>query len=289
MGVVLVAVSGCAGETAATVHPSGRDVVAQQPPGPGPEAVARREERALPAARRQRLDRALARYLDQRPGRVAVAVYDRTTSTRYAFREREPFMLASVAKMDILLALLLRAQEERRGLDGYERTLASRMIRYSDNDCAHELYMTVGGRRGLTEVLHRVGAQHTRPGGGLYWGTTRSRPSDQVRVLEWLTDPGGPVSAANRRYALDLMSTVHPAQDWGVGAVGGQVAVKNGWLPAEEHDGRWTVNSVGRLTVTGHELLVAVLSERSPAMSTGVATVEQVARLAVRAFAGQHG
>jgi hypothetical protein len=106
-------------------------------------------------------------------------------------------------------------------------------------------------------------------------------------VLERLTARDGPVSAANRRYALGLMTTVAPAQAWGVGAVGERVAVKNGWLPAEEHEGLWTVNSLGRLTVGGHELLMAVLSERSPDMSTGVATVEGVARLAVQALTRQ--
>lgn len=243
----------------------------------------------MPLVARRRLDRALERYLATRPGRAAVAVYDRTTATGYAFpTEREPFMLASVAKVDILLALLLRTQQEGRRLDGYERTLAARMIRYSDNDCAHELYLTIGGRRGLSEVLGRLGVRHTLPGPGLYWGATPSHPSDQVMVLERLTAPDGPVSAANRRYALGLMTTVAPAQAWGVGAVGERVAVKNGWLPVEAHDGRWTVNSLGRLTVGGHELLMAVLSERSPDMSTGIATVEGVARLAVQAFTRQN-
>lgn len=316
VGVLLIATSGCA---AAAVPldgpPSGHDLVAQELPRPQPgvakgretqglpgpwsgatarreppaaEAITRPEGRGLPVERRHRLDRALERYLATRPGRVAVAVYDRTTTTGYAFpAERESFMLASVAKVDILLALLLRTQQEGRRLDRYERTLASRMIRYSDNDCAHELYLTVGGRRGLSEALRRLGVRHTRPGPGLYWGATPSHPSDQVMVLERLTARDGPVSAANRRYALGLMTTVAPAQAWGVGAAGKRVAVKNGWLPAEKHDGLWTVNSLGRLTVGGHELLMAVLSERSPNMSTGVATVEGVARLAVQAFARQ--
>jgi hypothetical protein len=300
IGVLLVVSSGCAAAAAPPDGPPSRgDLVARELPGPWPravtklglpaaEAATRPEKRVLPVERRRRLDRALERYLATRPGRVAVAVYDRTTTTGYAFpTERKPFMLASVAKVDILLALLLRAQQEGRLLDRYERTLAARMIRYSDNDCAHELYLTIGGWRGLSETLRRLGVRHTRPKPGLYWGATRSHPSDQVMVLERLTARDGPVSAANRRYALGLMTTVAPAQAWGVGAVGERVAVKNGWLPAEEHEGLWTVNSLGRLTVGGHELLMAVLSERSPDMSTGVATVEGVARLAVQALTRQ--
>jgi hypothetical protein len=249
-------------------------------------------------AARQALDQALGRYLGGRPGRAAVAVHDRTTGARYAFREKQPFMLASVAKVDILLALLLRAQREHHQLDTDQRRLASRMIRYSDNQCAHQLYMAIGGQSGLTRTLHRIGVRDTRPGSGLYWGSTHSSPSDQVKVLDALTDPEGLISAANRRYALGLMSSVTSSQAWGVSAAAGQgkvvgqgevagqgkVALKNGWLPARVHGGLWTINSVGRLVVEGHELLVAVLSERSPAMATGIATVERVARLAVKHF-----
>lgn len=271
--VALLAVAGCAGPSVAVppvVTPVRR-----------PVAVA--VESVLPDGARRALDRQLARYLRERPGRAALAVYDRTTGVRYAFREHTPFMLASVAKMDILLAFLLGKEGE---LDDYERELASRMIRYSDNDCAHELYMLVGGRKGLTRVLRRLGVEHTWPGPGLYWGTTRSRPSDQVKVLEWLTDAGGPLPLRDRRYALKLMSSVHPSQAWGVSAAGGEVALKNGWLPSDAHGGLWTVNSVGRLDVRGHELLMAVLSERSPTMETGIATVEELARLTADALTG---
>lgn len=211
---------------------------------------------------------------------------DRTDSTRYAFREASPFLLASVAKVDILLALLLKAQREERRLSGHERYLASRMIRFSDNQSAHELYTAIGRKEGLTRTLRRLGVDDTWPGSGLYWGSTRSTPSDQVKVLDRLTDPDGPVNAANRRYALHLMSSVARDQAWGVSAAAGgrEVPLKNGWLPARVHGGLWTVNSVGVLTVGGHELLVAVLSERSPSMGAGISTVEHVARLTVKAF-----
>ncbi|MEV2270363.1 serine hydrolase [Nonomuraea africana] len=243
-------------------------------------------EGQLPASVRRGLDRSLAAYLHRQPGRFAVAVYDRTTSMRYAFRERSPFMLASVAKVDILLALLLQVQREHRRLTAGERQLADQMIRQSDNYSAHRLYTAIGGNRGFSDTLREQGIAHTWPGPGLYWGLSRSRPSDQVEVLDRLTDPDGPVSPRNRRYALQLMSSVDKSQAWGVSAAapGGRVALKNGWLPAAEHGGLWTINSVGRLALPGHELLVAVLSERSQAMSAGVSMVERVARTAVRAF-----
>ncbi|MEV4113005.1 serine hydrolase [Nonomuraea sp. NPDC049695] len=270
---VLLAVAGCATPSIAVPPPA---APVRQPVGVVVESV-------LPVAARRALDQSLDRYLRDRPGRAALAVYDRTTGTRYAFRERTPFMLASVMKVDILLAFLLTKRGE---LSDYERDLASRMIRDSDNDCAGELYMTIGGREGFARVLRRLGVEHTEPGPSLYWGTTLSRPSDQVKVLEHLTDPEGPLPATDRRYALKLMSSVQPSQAWGVSAAGGEVALKNGWLPADAHDGLWTINSVGRLDVRGHELLIAVLSERSPTMETGIATVERLARLAVDALTG---
>ncbi|MFI7635263.1 serine hydrolase [Nonomuraea sp. NPDC049400] len=269
----LLAVAGCAGPSIAVPPPV---APVRQTGGIVVESV-------LSVAARRALDLTLDHYLRDRPGRAALAVYDRTTDTRYAFRERTPFMLASVAKVDILLAFLLT---KRGGLSDYERDLASRMIRDSDNDCAGELYMTIGGRDGFAKALRRLGLEHTEPGPGLYWGTTLSRPSDQVKVLEQLTDPAGPLPARDRRYALKLMSTVQPSQAWGVSAAGGEVALKNGWLPADAHGGLWTVNSVGHLHVRGHELLIAVLSERSPTMETGIATVERLSRLAVDALAG---
>ncbi|MGW0803596.1 serine hydrolase [Nonomuraea sp. NPDC002799] len=271
----LTAVAGCVGSASVAPH---RATVVR---GPGDAAVV---ESVMPLVERRALDRSLERYLRARPGRAALSVHDRTTGARYSFREHTPFMLASVAKVDILLALLLRRQHARQRLSATERSLAERMIRHSDNDSAHDLYTRIGGSAGLSEVLRELGARHTEPGPGLSWGATRSRPSDQVKVLEELLGPGGSLSARNRRYALELMSSVRESQVWGVSAAGGEVALKNGWLPARVHGGLWTVNSVGRVSVHGHELLIAVLSERSPDMATGIATVERLTRLAVGAL-----
>ncbi|MBT2228505.1 serine hydrolase [Nonomuraea sp. NEAU-A123] len=285
---LVAGVSGCANGGAAAAPRAVTVAPERLPEGGASGAAAMRVGNAaqLPKTARQALDQALDHYLQGRPGRTAVSVQDLTTGVRYAFHEERSFMLASVAKVDILLALLLRAQREHRQLDAHERALADRMIRFSDNECAHDLYVAIGGQAGLTRTLHRLGVRDTRPGTGRFWGSTRSNPSDQVKVLGVLTDPDGPVSAANRRYALGLMSSVTPNQAWGVSAAGGQVALKNGWLPAEAHGGLWTINSVGRLLVADHELLIAVLSERSPDMPTGIATVERVAGLAVKRFTG---
>ncbi|WP_431897726.1 serine hydrolase [Nonomuraea sp. bgisy101] len=293
-GIALVAVLaivtvGCAHADAAPSAPEHR-AAGSEPDGGERDpfvAVGRSAPPAgLPAETRRRLDRALAAYLAGRPGRFAVAVHDRTENVRYTFRQQDPFMLASVAKVDILLALLLRAQSEARSLTEQERRHAALMIKNSDNASAQRLFTAIGGPEGLSDVLRGLGITHTVP--GYSWGETLSRPSDQVKVLERLTDPAGPLTARHQRYALGLMSSVTPEQAWGVSAAAGQgqVALKNGWLPVRAHDGLWTINSVGRLALPGHELFVSVLSERSPDMGAGIETVERAARLAVRAFTG---
>ncbi|MGV9773753.1 serine hydrolase [Streptosporangium sp. NPDC003464] len=239
-----------------------------------------------PAERRD-LTRALDDYLEDRPGRVAAAAFDLVTGAGYTYHDSGPFLLASVAKVGILTALLLRAQAAGRPLTRHERSRAGVMIRRSDNQAASELYAAVGGRRGLARVLRGLGATATWPAPWPYWGATRGGPSEQLRVLWALSSPAGPVSAANRRFATRLMSSVVPGQAWGVSAAASaedRVSLKNGWLPARVHGGLWTVNSIGRLRSDGHDLLVAVLSERSPGKDTGIATVERVARLVVGAL-----
>ncbi|MEU7896447.1 serine hydrolase [Nonomuraea sp. NPDC049152] len=288
--VILAIVTGGCAHADASLSAPGHRVAAPEPVAaegdPSADLGGAAPSTGLPAEVRRRLDRALAAYLDSRPGRFAVAVHDRTTNVRYAFRQNDPFMLASVAKVDILFALLLQAEREARELTVEERQHAALMIRNSDNTSAQHLFTAIGGPQGLSKALRRHGVTHTVP--GYSWGATLSRPSDQVDVLERLIDPGGPLTARHQRYALGLLSSVAPEQAWGVSAAArhGQVALKNGWLPVQAHNGLWTINSVGRLALPGHELFLAVLSERNPDMGAGIETVERVARLAVRAFTG---
>ncbi|GII91672.1 hypothetical protein Ssi02_19030 [Sinosporangium siamense] len=276
---LMISVSGCgevASPAAAVSSPS-------EPATPASRAL----DLEMPDSGRRRLNQALNRFARSRPGTVAAAAYDRATGVGYSFRDDSAFMLASVAKVDILTALLFQAQQAGRTLTREERTLASRMIRQSDNVAAHRLYTAIGGHQGLSRVLTGLGIHNTRPGTGLLWGATLSHPSDQVRLLDVLSDPEGPLIEPHRRYAMRLMTTVTPTQAWGVSAgaaKGTIVALKNGWLPAQSQGGLWTVNSIGRLTWPGHDLLIAVLSERSPTMAAGITTVERVATLITRAL-----
>lgn len=236
---------------------------------------------ATPAAAEQarRLTARLDRYLRRRPGRISVAVYDRVTGLRYQYRERTPYRLADVAGLDILLVLLLRAQQRPRGLTHTERALATKMIRLGDDRAAERLYTALGGHRGIARALRRLGLDRTRPGPGLRWKETRSVAADQLRVLDLLTAPRGPLNDRNRAFAAALLAVDSPARHGGIAAAStarDRVALRNGRLRDRGH---WTVTSAGRIVSPSRDTLIAVLSDRHPRHRTGRATVERVATL----------
>ncbi len=197
---------------------------------------------------------------------------------------------ASIVKVDILAALLLKAQDAGRQLTAEERRHAEPMIERSDNTAADALWRRIGQAPGLAAANKRLGLTSTTGGSGGKWGLTRTTASDQIRLLRDVfdgtaTSPSGSagLNARSRAYIRTLMGRVVPEQSWGVsaaGASGTPRALKNGWLQRTT-TGRWDVNSIGQVTVKGHRYLVAVLSNGSASMSAGVSLVERTARAAV--------
>ncbi|WP_157520948.1 serine hydrolase [Herbidospora daliensis] len=237
-------------------------------------------------ADRLTLTREAAAYLRTRPGRGAVAVHDRLAGTRFTV-EPTPgtFALASVAKTGILLGTLLNAQSSGREPTPAEQVRAEAMMCHSDNTAAQELAVELGGSPGLTRLLRGLGLDQTWPAPA--WGTTRSCPADQLKLLDLLTSPTGPLTPANQAYAHTLMTAVEPSQAWGVSAAahpGEQVAIKNGWMPVTANAGRWVINSIGRLSSPTSDLLIAVLTEGNPDKETGIRTTEELSTLVISAI-----
>jgi hypothetical protein len=252
-------------------------------PTPTPTATPR-----LSASARTKLTGDLDRYLDTRSGQVSVAIRDLSTGITYGYNTGLRTVTASIIKVDILEALLLRAQREDRRLTASERSLATRMIHVSDNDAATALWNRIGGTSGLAAANKKLGLRNTTPGSGGYWGSTTTSVADQIRILRALTSSGSPLSAASRKYVLGLMAGVDSTQAWGVSAAaddGDTTAVKNGWLPRAADGGRWTINSIGRVRGDDHDYLIAVLSKNDSSMDEGVETVEHVAALVGKAVA----
>ncbi|MEV4177517.1 serine hydrolase [Nonomuraea sp. NPDC049709] len=237
---------------------------------------------------RRPLTRTLDRYLDGVPGQVSVSVRDLSTGLSYSYNGGLRTAAASIVKVDVVMALLLKAQREGRDLTAWERRTTDRAIRVSDNAATTALWSAIGGGPGLSAANTRFGLRETAPDPGGAWGATTTSAADQVRLLTSLASPRSPLSAKNRRYLLGLMAGVAPEQAWGVSASGrggADVALKNGWLPRERHGGRWTVNSIGRVRDRGHTYLIAVISHRHDTMGAGVHAVERVSRLVTDALA----
>ncbi|MFJ5687325.1 serine hydrolase [Streptomyces sp. NPDC093099] len=232
---------------------------------------------------------------------LSVAVYDLAGGGEWACGEDRTYVTASIVKVAVLAALLLRARDAGRWLTAGEERLAEAMIERSDNEAATALRAAAGGVAGLDAAHARLGM--TRTSAAPAWGLTRTTARDQLTLLRavfaggeaatpvvtgsaapTVTDPAVPtgLDERSRRYLAGLMGRVVPGQDWGVSAAAtdGDWALKNGWLPRSD-SGLWVVHSVGRV----RNCLVAVLSDGHTAKDAGIARVEEAAVSAVRRFA----
>lgn len=245
------------------------------PTGPSPQQRAK----ARRAGRVKQLDAALRKVAANAPD-FSVAVLDRKTGTTYAARGTATYDTASIVKTQILACMLLRAQDADRDPTSGEMALARPMIRTSDNDATTTLFQRLGGRRAISTCNRRLGLTRTTVDSS--WGLTRTTVLDQVTLLSKLVDPSGPLDAGSRRTAFTLMNTVVEEQSWGVPSIartGETTIVKNGWDTRTADDGRWVVNSIGRITSGDVDVSVAVLSHDNASRESGIALIERVAML----------
>ncbi|MFF6847650.1 serine hydrolase [Streptomyces antimycoticus] len=212
----------------------------------------------------------------------SVAVLD-TRSRTSGVHGDGSYATASIVKVGILAALLLRAEDEGRPLTAQERSHAAVMIEQSDNDAATALWRTIGGAAGLDAAHQRLGLTATRAGSGGSWGVTLTTAVDQLTLLRAIFSDDSALNGRARTYLRALMGRVVDRQSWGVSAADGDgsgTRLKNGWMPRDA-TGLWVVNSIGEVPADGRAYLVAVLSEGSADMDSGVALVERAARTAV--------
>ncbi|WP_330280259.1 class A beta-lactamase-related serine hydrolase [Streptomyces sp. NBC_00569] len=261
-------------------------------------ASASAPDEEVPVDRDDALAKALKPLLPDGDARVSVAVSALDGATDGAVYDgTSAFDTASIVKVDILAALLLRAQDEGRALTAQERAYATAMIENSDNASATALWQAIGGADGLDAANLTLGLTGTRAGAGGEWGLTRTTAEDQLTLLravfgtegtESAKSAGSGLSAASRAYVAGLMGRIAADQRWGVSAAADSASVcalKNGWLPRSA-TGLWDINSVGRVSVGGQRYLVSVLSDGNATKEAGVALVEGVAKAAVSVLTG---
>ncbi|MEU4155875.1 transglycosylase domain-containing protein [Actinoplanes sp. NPDC026670] len=227
--------------------------------------------------RTARLDEALDKHaaggLD-----FSVSLVDRRTGQRYDYRGNRDFETASVVKVQLLAALLLRAQDANRDLTAAEQRRARKMIVASDNDAAVQVYAAIGGADGLRTALHRLGLDDTDP--DPKFGLTTTTAKDQTRMVSALTGADGPLTGDSKELILDLMGSVNADQTWGVSAAsfeGESTAQKNGWMSRSTEDNRWIVNSTGRIHGEKTDVALSVLSHGHRTREEGIESVERIA------------
>ncbi|MEU6355633.1 serine hydrolase [Streptomyces sp. NPDC047072] len=219
--------------------------------------------------------------------KVSAAVLDPESGESAVYGD-SAFDTASIVKVDILATLLLQHQRAGTQLTTQEKAYATTMIENSDNASATALWNAIGKAAGLDAANKTFGLTGTEGGDGPLWGLTQTTAADQLTLLQQVFGDDSKLSASSRSYVQGLMKQIEADQHWGVSAAadGSGWALKNGWL-ARSTTGLWDVNSIGRVTVDGHDYLVAVLSKGSTTQAKGISLVEAAAKAAVSVFTGE--
>lgn len=282
LGAGIVVSAASLGENAAAeprttaASPSGRPSRLTSPPAQGHTVTAAQFAR-------QALDK-----LGPQNGHHALRVLDLDSGQSVTHGDTtHSFAAASIIKVDILAALLLRSQEKGTGLTERQKNLAESMIRHSDNVAADALWSDLGGRAGFDETRARLGVEPSTGKPAASWGLTGVTLADRTTLLKAVFTEDSPLSADSRAYIRSLMGSVITGQDWGISAAGDEDAdrvLKNGWLPRTA-TGLWCINSTGLVSYGDRTLLVAVLSDDQPSQEAGIALVERLARTAVHSLA----
>ncbi|MDN5717796.1 MAG: FG-GAP-like repeat-containing protein [Janibacter sp.] len=222
----------------------------------------------------------LRSYLNSRPGAVGVAVRLPGTGRSWTYTKTSSRnVTASIVKVQIMSAVMMKAQDAGRSLTSWEKSQMSPMIRNSDNNATTALFNHIGGRSGLDRAGDRLGMSQTYADPYNHWGLTSTTAADQAELMEHYARPSTVLTSTNRMYGLSLMRHINSSQDWGVsaGPPAGSVPLKNGWLPRT--DG-WHVNSIGWSSTGTADYTIGVLTHHDPgAMSTQISTIEGVSRI----------
>jgi beta-lactamase class A len=229
-------------------------------------------------------------YVSDRTGTVTAAVYDVTTGQTWTFGSSKPQAEASIVKLNILETLYAQHRTGSGQLSASDTSLAESMMEDSDNDSATSLWDAVGGSSEIASFNTSAGLTHTEPSSCVQcpdfpwpgWGLSTTTPTDQLALLRELIKPSSLLTDSQRDSALQLMENVAPSQRWGVsGGVPSEakVALKDGWLPLNEANTNWQINSIGWVSGHGRNYLMAVLTTGNPSEQYGIDTINQLSSL----------
>jgi hypothetical protein len=233
----------------------------------------------------------LAGYVADTPYHITAAVYDARTGQTWVLNPNPgvPEHTASIVKVEIMGAVLRKANAAGGPLSNDENSLMHTMIENSDNGAATTLWWDAGGPSAIQKFDDEVGTTDTTastfqwiPGSDDLpgWGWTTTTALDQVRIVKDFVYPNKLLTVDDQQYAQSLMENIEADQDWGVtGGVpsGVTVALKNGWLPLDlTNDTNWQVDSVGWIHGNGRDYVLAVLTRGAPNQMAGEVAIEHI-------------
>jgi hypothetical protein len=228
-------------------------------------------------------DPSIPAYLHQRDDHVTAAVFDVRTGRMSCFNPGVTEDEASIAKVNILAALLHQQPD----LTADEKATATTMIEASNDTSANDLWTILGEGSAELAFDHGLGFTSTTPGSGIYWGLTTTSAADQIRLLHAVALGSRLLTPAERAYELGLMENIEPGEDWGVSSgvsSSATVALKNGWLPLNSYS-NWQINSIGWIHGDEHDYLIAVLTDQNTSEDYGIDTIQGLSGLVWRALA----
>lgn len=218
---------------------------------------------------------------------MSIAALDLTNGHRYRYPGSRTVRVAGLVQLDLLEAVLLRHQQPGQPLTAADIANATAMIEHGDQNAADTLWDQMGGAEAFRASNRQLGVRHTNPDQDRYWALATSDAEDQLTLLRNLGD-GHVLNASSREFALSLLNKVEPDEAWGVSMVGDpatHAALKNGWLNADDDNGLWAVGSAGLITVRGHRVLLAVLTQHNPTQQDGIHLVQDLAATTIAAVA----
>jgi beta-lactamase class A len=221
------------------------------------------------------LSPSLASYLSGQGDDVGAVAYDITRNTLYTYRPDNTFIMASSAKVPLMVSYLTMIESQNRGPNSYEMSVLTAMIEHSDNNAAQVIYDTIGDDSGQQSYMHAWGISNYSPNPN-GWGWGRWSSGDMAHLLA-LLQSGSVLNSADRALAFHLMQSVESDQRFGVGdtaPANATVAMKDGWVPGP--DGAWAVNTSGIVTVGGETYIVTVYTGEQGSYSSGVSIVNHV-------------
>ncbi len=223
----------------------------------------------------------LAAYAKSQGEDMGVVVYDITHNRYYAYNESTPFLLASSAKVPILLSYLDLVESQNRRPTTSETQLLTRMITLSDNDAAQTLFQARGWNSGQAQYLQKIGVSGYQPNPN-GWGWATLPPSSMAQLFTLLYQ-GNILNEQDRSLAMKLLGAVDAGQRWGVGQAapeGATVYMKDGWVAGP--DGAWAMNSSGIVESGGETYILSVYTQHQPSYSW--TKVQRAADLATEAL-----